>query len=147
MVLRKLPNPNSNDYRQALERAKGDLAEAIQNRDYWNLRIIQAQDAVRSNTAMLLNAEIAEAQEQEMQKQVGISQAIEAVVNVAPHPLTFAQVREGLNFYGYNIEGYKNPISLIIQTLGRLSKAGRIKMLPDGSYTRNDFYQQLLNAK
>jgi len=136
----------SADYRQALERARRDLANAIQQRDIWNLRIVQAQNAVRSMSAMLSNVEAAEEQEREMQKLVGIAQAIEALVNGAPQPLTAAQVREGLIFYGYDIDRYQNPVSMIHQTLQRSAAQGRIRQLPDGTFTKNLFYQALLNT-
>lgn len=136
----------SNDYRQALERARRDLAHAIQQRDHWNLKIVQAQNAVRSMSAMVANAEAIEDQQREMQKQIGIAQAIEALVNGADHPLTAAEVREGLIFYGYDIDRYANPVSLIHQTLSRLAQAGRIKGFANGTFTRNDFYQALLKA-
>lgn len=137
---------NSTDYKQALERARHDLAHAIQQRDSWNLKIVQAQNAVRSMSAMVANAEVAEEVEREMQKQVGIAQAIEALVNGADHPLIAAEVREGLLFYGYDIDRYQNPVSMIQQTLQRLAQAGRIKQHAGGRFSRSDFYQALLNA-
>jgi cysteinyl-tRNA synthetase len=133
-------------YRQALEKARRDLAYAIQQRDSWNLRIVQAQNAVRSMAAMTANAEMAEHEEQEMQKQIGIAQAIEALVNGATQPLTPAEVREGLLFYGYDIDRYANPVSMIHQTLHRLAQAGRIREA-NGQYTRSAFYQALLNTQ
>jgi hypothetical protein len=137
---------NSDFYRRALEQARRDLAYAIQQRDAWNLKIVQAQNAVRSNSAMLTNAESTEAAEHEMQKQISIAQAIEALVNGADHPLIASEVRDGLIFYGYDIDRYQNPVSMIQQTLQRLAQAGRIKALAGGRYTRNEFYQALLNS-
>jgi hypothetical protein len=139
-------NMNSSNYRQALEQARRDLAHAIQQRDFWNLRIVQAQSAVRSMSAMLSSVEVAEEQERETQRLVGIAQAIEALVNSANHPITSTEVREGLILYGYDIDRYQNPVSIIHQTLQRLAVQGRIRQWPDGTFTKNLFYQALLNA-
>lgn len=136
----------STNYTQALDQARRDLADAIQKRDAWNLRIVQAQNAVRSLSAMVLNAEIVEGAEREMQKQIGIAQAIQALVNGSPTPVSPAEVREGLLFYGYDIDRYANPVSLIGQTLDRLAFSGRIRKQLDGLYTRTPFYNTLLQA-
>jgi len=133
-------------YKQSLEQARRDLAHAIQQRDFWNLKIVQAQNAVRSMAAMAANAELAEQADVEMQRQVGIAQAIEALVNGAALAITPAEVRDGLIFYGYDIDRYANPVSLIHQTLERLAAAGKIKRDLTGRYTRNAFYQALLNT-
>jgi hypothetical protein len=93
---------------------------------------------------MAMSAESAEEQEREMQTQVSIAQTIEALVNGADHPLIAAEVREGLLFYGYDIDRYQNPVSMIQQTLARLAVAGRIKALAGGRYERNTFYQRFL---
>ena len=135
----------SANYRQALESARRDLAMAIRSRDEWNLKIVQAQNAVRSLSAMVLNAERAEAENLEMQKQIGIGQAIEALVNGSVAPVNAVGVREGLIFYGYDIDRYANPVSLISQTLERLAAAGKIRKQADG-YTRTPFYNALLRA-
>ncbi|SRR6266436_4579292 len=136
----------SNNYRHALEQARRDLANAITQRDAWNLRIVQAQNAVRSLSAMVSNAEMAEGAEREMQKQIGIAQAIEALVNGSPAPVSPPEVREGLLFYGYDIDRYANPVSLIGQTLDRLALSGRIRKELDGRFTRTAFYNALLQA-
>lgn len=134
-------------YRNALEKARRDLAFAIAERDQWNLKIVKAQNAVRSMAAMLANAETTDEYERGLQKQVNIGQAIEALVNGAAEPIGHVEVRQGLNLYGYGIEGYANPTSLIQQTLQRLAEAGRIRDVGDGRYTRTAFYQALLDAK
>jgi hypothetical protein len=135
----------SENYRQALESARRDLANAIRQRDAWNLKIVQAQYAIRSLSAMVLNAERAEAQNLEMQKQIGIAQAIEALVNGSPSPINAVAVREALVVYGYDIERYRNPVSLIAQTLERLAAAGKIRKVTAG-YTRTPFYDALMRA-
>jgi hypothetical protein len=135
----------SGNYRQSLERARRDLANAIQHRDFWNLKIVQAQNAVRSLSAMVLSAEKVEAETLEMQKQIGIAQAIEALVNGSPVPISAVEVREGLIFYGYDIDRYANPVSMINQTLERLATGGKVRKMTD-RYTRTPFYNALLRS-
>jgi hypothetical protein len=137
---------NSTDYKQALDQARHDLAHAIQQRDFWNLQIVRAQNAVRSMAVMVDAAEKMEELNREMQTQIGISQAIEALVNGAPQTVTPLEIRQGLLFYGYNIDRYANPVSLIQQTLQRLAAAGKIHLYPDGKYGRTAFYNALLNT-
>ena len=137
---------NSNDYKQALEKARHDLAHAVQQRDFWNLQIVQAQNAVRSMAAMVEATEKIEQLNEEMHRQIGIAQAIEALVNGAPQPVNPLEIRQGLLFYGYDIDRYANPVSLIQQTLQRLAVAGKIHLYPDGRYGRTAFYNALLGA-
>jgi len=133
-------------YKRALEKARRDLARAVQQRDYWNLQIVQAQNAVRSMAAMVDASEKIEELNREMQKQVGIAQAIEALVNGSARPINPLEVREGLRLCGYDIERYANPVSLIQQTLQRLATAGKIHLYSGGRYGRTAFYNALLGT-
>jgi hypothetical protein len=130
-------------YRKALEKAQRDLAYAISKRDCWNLEIIKAQNAVRSMAAMAANADIANAHE--AHQQVGMPQAVESIVNGAPEPITPAEVKQALDFYGFHTGRYANAISMVHQTLTRLTASGRIREV-SGKYTRSVFYEALLKV-
>jgi len=123
------------DYKKALQRARRDLAHAIQQRDEWFLKIVKAQSAVRALAAMVGDAET------ELDTQVGISHVVQAIVNGRTGTISAPEVREGLVFYGYDLSRYANPASMISQTLERLADAGKIKRTADGKYTRSVFYE------
>ena len=128
---------NSEHYKQALEQARRELANAITQRDTWNLQIIRAQDLVQSLAAKVAEEENAERYQAEVNAYVDLMQAIEAIVNGAPGPVTPIEVRDGLTFYGYDLSHYANPMAMVHQTLKRLTADRHIQALPDGRYLRN----------
>ena len=134
-------------YKQSLEQAQRELANAVQQRDHWNLEIVRLQNLV--NTLAFVssaNAQQVEQHNAEWQVYTQLVQAIEALVNASPDPVTPIQIRDSLLSYGYNIGHYSNPMAMIHQTLKRLAIDKRIRALPDGRYARTIIYDALLKA-
>ena len=133
-------------YKQHLEQARRDLANAVQQRDHLNLEILRLQQVIKALAISAVHAEQAERINIEWQAYVELAQAIEALVNGSPNPITPTEVRDGLSFYGYDIARYSNPMAMIHQTLKTLANNGRIRALGGGRYTRTALYNALLNA-
>ncbi len=107
---------------------------------------MRLQQIVNALAISSRDAEMQEHAQAEWQVYVELTQAIEAIVNGSPGPITPIQVRDTLYFYGYNIGRYANPMAMIHQTLKRLAADRRIRVLPGGQYTRTVMYDALLNA-
>jgi len=127
---------NCQQYKQILQQARVDLANAIQQRDHWNLEIMRLQQVVNAFAVAANDAERQEQEYAEWQNYVELTQAIEALVNSSQAPLSPLQVRDGLMMYGYNIGHYANPMAMIHQTLKRLAENRRIRVFAGGLYTR-----------
>ncbi len=125
---------NEQNYKQTLDEARKELANAIGQRDYWNLQIVRLQDLVRALSSLVSDHEKLKEYDAEIQKYVDIMQAVEAVINRADHHLTPLNVREQLVFYGYDLSHFANPMAMIHQTLKRLTAQGRTRLLRDGLY-------------
>ena len=128
------------DYKKALQQARHELAKAVQQRDEAHLRIIKAQSLIRALCAMV------EETESDLEKEVGIANAILAIVNGNSGKVSVEDVRNGLAFYGYDLSRYANPASLIKQTLERLADGNRIARTEDGKYRRSNAYEAMLNS-
>jgi len=130
----------------ALEDARQELGNAVQELHKWNFEVYRLQNLVKTLATNVHDAEKAEAMQQWMQYQMTITQAIESLINNSKTPLSPLQVMENLRFYGYDIDRYANPGALVHQTLKRLAEAGRIKELR-GGYLRNDFNKWLFGPQ
>ena len=134
-------------YEQSLEQARGELANAVRERDRWSLEILRLQSLVKALAATSRKDERIDQMNAELQNYVELPAAIEALVKRSPMPITPLQVRDSLMSYGYDIGRYANPMAMIHQTLKRLSADRRIKALPGGQYTRTALYAALLNVR
>ncbi len=133
------------NYKKALNQARRELIHAIQQRDKWFLKIMQAQRLVRALATVV--GETESDLEKQIGKQVGIADAVEAIINSSgTGKISASEVRSQLASYGYDIENYANPASLVNQTLERLADAKRINRTDDGKYRRSDLYEALLNS-
>jgi hypothetical protein len=131
------------DYEQAIGQARRDLANAVFQRDFYNLEILRLQQVVNALAVSASNAEIQERVNEEWQVFVELTQAIEAIVNGSFNPISPIEVRDTLVFYGYNIGRYANPMAMVHQTLKRLVADGRIGEFR-GRYTKVQAYADLL---
>ena len=132
----------SDNLKAALEDARHQLANAVQEANKWAFEVNRFQNLVRTLATSVKSTEQQEAWEQEMQYQLSIGQAIENLINGSHVALTPVEVRDALLFYGYDINRYANPGALVHQTLRRLAEAGRI-LENRGKYMRNSFNQWL----
>lgn len=132
-------------HNRAIEQIRHDLAEAVRNRDHWNLEVMRLHNLLQAHAVSAVHAEQQERINADWQVFVGISQAIEALVNNAPNGLTPIEVRNALLFYGYDIGRYANPMAMVHQTLKRLVLDGRIREIR-GKYTRMQAYDELLRG-
>ncbi len=129
----------SQHYKQALAQAQRDLAYAIRQRDLWNLEIIRLQSMAKSLAIGAAQTEREEKASEEMNFQIGIAQAIEAIVNRSASHLSPVEIRDALKGCGYDLARYANPLALIHQTLVRLASDGRLQFV-DGKYARSRWY-------
>ena len=134
-------------YEQSLEQARGELANAVRERDRWNLEILRLQSLVKALAATSAKDERIEQMNAELQNYVELAPAIEALVKRSPTPITPLEVRDSLMSFGYDIGRYANPMAMIHQTLKRLSADRRIRALSGGKYTRTALYDALLNVR
>jgi hypothetical protein len=132
----------SDNLKAALEEARQQLANAVQELNRWNFEVYRLQNLVKTLAANLHDAEKYEAIQQDMQYRLRIGEAIEGVVTSSVSPVSPLEVMERLRFYGYDIDRYANPGALVHQTLNRLAEAGRIKQFR-GRFLRNDFNRWL----
>jgi hypothetical protein len=135
------------NYEQSLEQARRELANAVQERDRWNLEILRLQSLVKALAATSAKDEKIEQMNAEWQNYVELTPAIEALVKRSPTPISPLQVRDNLTAYGYDIGRYANPMAMIHQTLKRLAADRRIRALSGGKYTRTALYDALLNVR
>ncbi len=126
----------SRTYRLALAEAQRELAHAMKQRDHWNLEIVRLQNLVKGLAGSALGVEQAEKITAQMQPEVSITEAVEAILNRSTGELTATEVRDALLEGGYGLGGYSNPLALVHQTLQRLAAAGRITELGGGRYGR-----------
>jgi hypothetical protein len=142
-----MPQKPSQELKKSLEQARQQLAQSIQYRDYYNLEIIRYQNVVRALAVAVEDAENAERIAEETQHYVGIAQAIEAIINGSPSPVSALEVRDTLQFYGYDIGRYANPMAMIHQTLKRLVHDRRIREINrTGRFTRAEWFSQYYSA-
>ena len=132
----------SANLKAALEEARQQLANAVQELHKWNFEVYRLQGLVKTLAANVHDAEKAEAIQQWMQYQMTVTDAIESIINNSSSALAPSDVKDNLLFYGYDINRYSNPAALVHQTLKRLAGAGRIKEFR-GRYMRNNFNQWL----
>lgn len=124
----------SDAYTAALRKAKSDLLEAIQQRDYWNVEIAKRQQLVSSLSAAA-DPEFG-ALEDALTKNVGISDLVLSVINRTSGSMTPVQVKQALALAGYSTKQYANATALIHQTLKRLKDQNKIQELAPGIYKR-----------
>ncbi|SRR6266567_4268553 len=132
----------SANLKAALEEARQQLANAVQELHKWNFEVYRLQGLVKTLAANVHDAEKAEAIQQWMQYQMTVTDAIESIINNSSSALAPSDVKDNLLFYGYDINRYSNPAALVHQTLKRLADAGRIKEFR-GRYMRNNFNRWL----
>ncbi len=110
------------NYELALADAQAQLANAIAERDQWNVRVIQLQAAIRVLSNLL---------GQQMQAEAGLTDAVRAVLhNAQGQWVTAALVRDRLIQWGYDLSGYKNPLGFIHTILQRLVQSGEVVLGP-----------------
>lgn len=130
-------------YKEALDRARLELANALAQRDNWNLKIVRMQGLVKALSTRVAERKIAEESEVEANRYVNLMQAIEAIINQGNGPMAPLQVREALTNHGYDLSCYANPMAMVHQTLRRLSEQGKIRAFPNGIYLRGFMFAHL----
>jgi multidrug resistance efflux pump len=133
-------------YKEALERARLELANALAQRDSWNLKIVRMQGLVKALSTRVAERENAEEYEVEANRYVNLMQAIEAIINQENGPMAPLQVREALTNHGYDLSSYANPMAMVHQTLRRLSEQGKIRAFPNGLYLRGFMLDHLFHG-
>jgi hypothetical protein len=128
---------------EEIEQLRCALADAVRNRDFYNLEIMRIHNLLQAHIVSAAHDEQKERATTEWQVYVGIAQAIEALVNNSQNPLTPIEVRDALIFYGYDIGHYANPMAMVHQTLKRLAADQRIREI-HGRYTRMQEYDDCL---
>jgi hypothetical protein len=133
-------------YTQALRKAKADLAEAIKQRDHWNIEVARLNQLVKALADQLDEPPPGKLSERALIAAAGLTDLVHAVINRSSSPLSPKDVRDRLLAEGLDVTRYSNPMAMIHQSLKRLAEQGRIRELASGGYTRNAFYDALLKS-
>jgi hypothetical protein len=135
----------SDNYKQALEQARTDLAKAIQERDHWNLEIVKLEQLMKSLAQMVSASDKAQAKFNALEAAFGFTETVHTIIRSSKVPLSAMDVRDKLLNLGYDISGYSNPLGFVHSVLGRLEKQGKIKEVGPGTYIeRSAIYEALL---
>ena len=121
------------DFAARLRAAQQELAELIHGRDRLNLQILQKQSEILSLTSLHSQDALTVNYENQAQAQVGLTDAIRSVLNIAGKPLTAAEVKTHLGLVGFDFRPFVNPSAAVHNTLNRLVKQGEFQYMPPGS--------------
>lgn len=131
-------------YKQALQKAKADLINAIRQREELNLKIARLDQVVKALSAELEKAPNLEALENALRTGVTFNDLVLSVVNRVPVAVSPIWVRSQLQFHGCDLTRYSNPMAMIHQALKRLAEQGKLHDLKNGTYKRTALYEALL---
>jgi hypothetical protein len=134
----------SDAYRDALNKAKAELIQAIKQRDHWNMEVARLGQLVES-LSVSVDPKFA-GMEEALAAGVGFTELVLGIINRSSKPLSPAQVKGTFVLFGYDVSGYSNPLALVHQTLKRLASQGKIREMADGTYKRSPLFEQLLNT-
>jgi|SRR5579864_839668 len=93
-----------------------DLQDALYARDEWNRRIIQLQADLKNLNALHMQDVV----QQQQQSLVGLTEAIRSVVRLSNTPLTAAEVKDRLDWMGFDFSSFKNASAAVHNTLKRM---------------------------
>lgn len=134
----------SDAYKQALLKAKADLIAAIKQREHWNLEVARLDQLVKALSAEVGESRTLGAMVEALQTGVSLNDLVLSVVNNSEQAVSPLRVRSLLQFYGYDMTRYSNPMAMIHQTLKRLAEQGKIQDIKNGTYKRSALYEALL---
>lgn len=135
----------SDNYKLALQQAQQELARAISERDRWTLEVFRLQSLAKNLAIGAMKTAKAEKFAEEMSHQLGLSPAIESVLNQSGKQFSPIEVRDALIATGYDLQHYSNPLSLIHQTLHRLAAEGKIREI-NGKFARPEWMDAVLRS-
>lgn len=133
-------------YKEALSKAKAQLIKAIQQREHLSLEVARLEQLVKALSVEIEKPAHLNATEEVLQTGVRLKDLVLGAVNRSALPVSALVVRSQLNFYGYDLSKYSNPMAMIHQTLKRLAEQGHIRDMGNGSYKRSALYEALLRA-
>jgi hypothetical protein len=138
----------SNVYKDALNKANQDLAEAISNRDRWTFEVARLQQLVASLTAMTATSNTNPGVDalKAVMSEVGLQEIILTCVrNSCPTPLSATEVRNQIRLGGLaDLSKYANPLAVIHGALKRLVAQHKIREVPEGKYRMPVIYEGLI---
>ncbi|HXZ40483.1 MAG TPA: hypothetical protein VEG68_07050 [Terriglobales bacterium] len=153
------------DYQKALDAAHAEIQEILRQKATLDLRLTQLKKTIDALNALVQEAPTLEdnwiSAVAGMLGDVGISNAIRCVLLESPVPMTPVEIRDALEVHGVALGHYANPLSVIHNTLKRLTDQGDLQAIPDGfgqirTYSlhpvvadkmRRDASQQLIDAR
>lgn len=109
---------------EALRQIQAQIAEAVQQRDRLNIRIVQLQ-----GTELGLKNALGLQQ----QAETAWTELVLAALNSQPgQAMSAVEIRDVLNGWGYMFQGIRNPLGFINTCLQRMAERGLIRRSPRG---------------
>jgi hypothetical protein len=122
-------------YKQAFEKARKDLLNAIHQRDQWTLEIAKLQPVVKSLAGRLQEQGSKISLITAESYLIPVQELVLACVRGSITAVSAMDVRDKLDSIGYDLSKYSNPLAVIHGALNRLEKAGDITSAGRGKFT------------
>ena len=113
----------TNEYKRALEAARREYEDLLDQRESLDTRIARLAQSIGSLMRLCGYAPTAP---------WGLTEACRMVLKSAEYPLTPVEIRDQLEAMGIEISCYTNNLAVIHTTLKRLTKAGEASYMPRG---------------
>jgi hypothetical protein len=122
---------SNSDFHKALETAKREISELMQERTVVDRRIMQLKTTVDTLTTLLGEKApnvsfVSWEATAEVLNEIGISDSIRGILSKSAGPMTPSQIKTALINAGFPLEGYVSAMAVIHNTLKRLEKQGEL---------------------
>lgn len=112
-------------YKEALDKARTELAETVQKRDELNRRIIALESTIAALDS-LSRPQPQKATTLQLPTNVGITDAIRYALKQVKLPMSAPQIRDYLAQCGFDMAEYASALTVIHNTAARLHSQGEV---------------------
>lgn len=125
------------DLHDSVAKLRRDLQELCRQRKYIEMRTVDVTLALGSLARGIADSEEREEVMREIaaarRKPAGLTETISQSLRQMPHAsLSSSEVRAWLEKEGFDLSDYSQPLAMILVTLARLAKSGRVKATHKG---------------
>lgn len=110
----------TNEYKQALDKAKGELDEHLRQRGEIDRQIIRLKTTVEALSALCEEPDFSMPLDLEVPKGFGITMTIRKILSDTNVPISAVVIRDAMESYGIDMTEYANSMAVIHNTLKRL---------------------------
>jgi hypothetical protein len=121
------------DYKAALEAARSEMQELLQDRALIDMRLGQLKDTIDALVALVKEKPAELPSTEEVFGETGITAAIRVLLSHSRVPLAPMQIRTELMNRGFDLSDYANAMAVVHNTLKRLDKQGELMTVRDPS--------------